>query len=513
MATQTTVEQVFAQGDAAFSELERWRNRWQEAMKYLAPERSLVTDFLNTPRHIYDSAPVVATRNLRNLLISGMMPPWSRWFRLVPGAGVKEKERQDVARELYKISDQLMTILLGSNFYAEMNASWIDIAVPGHAVMTVEPSDDGFGVRFTNVPVERAALQRGRYGRRECVYRKVKYTGYDIMANEKWRAAVEKKAELTKSIKENPAQVVECFIAALPENEMSRMYRKVVALRGYGDLVLEDVTMSRNPYMVAPWENLPEVPYSNGVGMMVMDDARGVNRYQQHVGQLVGLAAGGAWTIHSDLPINTKQFGILPGLMIPVASNDEKNPPIRRLDLPGNPDVARFGIQDKRADISQMTYGDYAGPLGLTPKSAEEIQVRNTKIEQSLGAPMSLITHEFTVPLLQQVIDILGSTRRGLRGLRIDRNEIDVIFLSPVAQAVRMADARSMREAALAAAEVSQYDGRVLGEFNFPAYIRLYNELLGTNPAIIRTAEEAKRYNDEAAQGAMMTAQGMNAAA
>src|SRR3990172_4561599 len=121
------IQKIRAQSDAAFTDQSRWRFRWQEAWTYLAPERDLQNAQPEQADHVYDSSPMVATRGLVNAITAGLMPPWARWFRLAPGIGVPPDDRIDAARMLDRITRELNQHIQSSNFYAELQPTFLDL--------------------------------------------------------------------------------------------------------------------------------------------------------------------------------------------------------------------------------------------------------------------------------------------------------------------------------------------------------------------------------------------------
>src|SRR6056297_2391300 len=92
--------------DGLFDERTSWESLWDITYRFIAPERATVfrQNHKLSPNEIqsevFDSTAIEAAERLVNLLISGMIPPWARWFRLQPRPSLAENVQEELRAPL-----------------------------------------------------------------------------------------------------------------------------------------------------------------------------------------------------------------------------------------------------------------------------------------------------------------------------------------------------------------------------------------------------------------------------
>jgi len=145
--------------EGMFSRRTEYESLWETAYKYIAPERALIyTRDKRTPNEIqdevFDSTAIDSAERLTNLIVSGLVPPWQRWFRVSPGSGVPSIEDREALRPaLQVIEDNMFSLLSRSNFYQEMQPAILDRIVGGTGAIMMKPDKDNQRLRFKCVPL------------------------------------------------------------------------------------------------------------------------------------------------------------------------------------------------------------------------------------------------------------------------------------------------------------------------------------------------------------------------
>src|SRR5690625_5510435 len=131
------------------------------AYRFIAPGRALF--FLNESRsanevgdEIFDSTAIDSAERLTNLIMSGLTPPWARWFRLQPGASIRDPQLREQLRPLLELAeDKMLSVLRQSNFYQELQPLLLDRIVGGTGALKLAPT--GTRPRFTSRPLAAVA--------------------------------------------------------------------------------------------------------------------------------------------------------------------------------------------------------------------------------------------------------------------------------------------------------------------------------------------------------------------
>lgn len=479
----------------------------QDIWDFVMPERQIVrrsgknaNDFYD---NIYDSTAVHGAESLANDMVSGLTPPWVPFFMLEPGPLVKGQKRDQLRAALEPVNKLLFMYINMSNFTQEIQPSYLD-ALVGTGCVTIEPHVSGKGVQFKNIPLNEIMVDESVDGQLDRVYRYYDMAARDILAlyEDECRELVADK-DLYRQMKERPEDK-HCVWAVTVPIEGTKKYRHIVALEKTRDkYVLRDVKLKRNPYIVFRWSKMPHTTMGRGPAMRAYPDVRLLNKILEHALRSAALNAAGVFTAVDDGVFNPYSVKLEPGAILPVMSNNEQNPAMRRLEVGGDLDISQFAIQDLRSGIKKAFHADRFGPVEGPKMTATEVLHRAKIIAQELGATYGRFQTELLIPLIKKLVDILSEQGLIPKNLNIGDQFIDVVFISQLAQAQRLQEVDNLMQFIAFGAQAAQFDPAAGQVIDHQQALRLVAEQLQVTPRVLRTTEEVEQRMADAQEAAM----------
>lgn len=488
-------KRVVSMFDRAFSKREPFAELWEDVYELTIPERwQRIRE--EDPRAIYDSlydsTAVQAAARLSNLLVTGLVPPWVKWFSLVPGPLLPEDQRQALRVQLDLVNKILFIVLNSSNLSQEIQPAFLDLMI-GQGAILVEPARANQGVQFTCVPIDDLAFAEDAEGIVSHIYRRHMVPAWEILRNGKWMDRIGEDSELGRNLRADTTKTHEVKVAVLPTDN-NRFSLHTIIQQGAGGqpgpMYLEDPrVLRRNPYLVFRWSKIAGSPYGRGPALESFGDNRALNKVKELTLLNLALAVNPAVTAVDDGIVNPYNLTIAPGAVIPVLSNDRANPPLSAFNDGRSFDAAFFGMKDVRDSLQIAFLADRFSPITGTKMTATEIIERSRVIAQDLGATYSRLQNELLFPLVRNVVGIL-SAQNILPDIPIDGNVVDVVFLSQLAQAQRLQEVDSLLQFSTVAQQLGQTDPRAGLVLDSVEVLRRMSELMSIDSAVLRDDAE-----------------------
>lgn len=479
-----------------------WQPKWDDVWEFTMPERNRQKG--RNPNayydNVYDSTAIRGARGLANTLLAGLTPPWMPWFMLSPGPAFSATEASEMMEDLDVVNKILMLHFNLSNFIGEMQSSFLDCTVSTGAIR-VEPRPSGVGVQFRNVPLDEIAVTEDEMGELQHIFHRRSMRAEELI--QKYRKEL-KDEQYIKQLEEKPDEMIDLVAATITEGGKTKF---TLWIKEKVDTVLEERTLPRNPYIVFRWSRVPGHSYGVGPAMELYGDNRYLNKIKELAIKNVALAVAGVYTGRDDGILNPHGLRIRPATVIPVASNDQQNPTLQRLDTSAQLDIAQFAIENLRGDIRKGFYADRFTPDGRTPQTATEIVEKAKIIAQELGATYGILEKELLGPLVTKVVDILASQGVIPEEIRVDPYTVGITFLSSLAQAQRLQEVDTLMQFGAVIQQMSQTDPRIATVFDGEKAARKIGELLRVGADVMRSPSEAKQLQEEAMQGMQMMQQ------
>lgn len=489
-----TVAELLKRFSKAEERYQQWRSHHQECFDYAAPERenfSMSAPGQRKNRHIYDSTAVMGLTTYASIIQSSVTPSWMQWMDLMAGDEIPENEKERTDKELEKTTKTFFSHLNSSNFSTEISPAFSDYGIGTGGILVEEnPMGEDDVLRFTNIPLSELYLERDRRN----VWRKFKMDPYRI-------ATVYPNAdlgnELSEMAKKMDSQQVELCMGMLLNKEQGGFtqvvfYKKRLIFTQ--DFKTQRLIVFRNTVM-------PGESYGRGPIMQMLPDIRTVNKVKEFMLQNAALQMSGVYTGVSDGVFNPYTVKIAPGTIIPVNSNNPRNPSMAPLPLSGDLRLGDLIIADLQEGIKKALMVNPLGEFTDPVRSATEQFIRRQENLEQRGASLGRLYSELIQPLVSACIEILQS--RGLVAeFRVDGKEVKIKMQSPLAKAENLDDFRNAQvwlsslaglpeEVTLAAVKLEEV----------PEY---FAEKLGVPLRLIRDEAEQKKITDSLLQAAAM---------
>lgn len=489
MKTRSLVEGLFRSRS-------RWEPVWDIAYRYIVPERAPIvrTSDDGAPQdEVFDSTAIDAAEKLVNLLVSGMIPAWGRWFRLTPGAALSSPDDAAAVRPALRMAeDAILSALSASNFYQEAQPALLDRVVGGTGAIEISTHPE---LSVQCVPLGELAIAEDSSGRIYLVVRSIRHDIASILRlyNDKIPQYLKE-----KWADKQPTDTEQVFVVSMRTVEGTWEYRKV--LDSSPEIELER-SFTRWPRLIATrWSKVPGTPYGRGPGLRALSDTRALNKLKELSLKNAALATSGVYTVVNDGVLNPHTMVVEPGALIPVASNSPNEPSVLPLKPAADFNVAHFSMDELRNSIKSTFMADQFQPLGRTPLSATEVAERTRVIASDMGASLARLQNEMLIPLLNFVADYLKGLGRLPEGLDFDGSIVGVQFVSRMAQAQWQEDFQSIVDVMAIAGQVGQFDPRAALVIDGEASIRELAQLRGMKPELMRGKDEIDGMMQQAQQ-------------
>ena len=311
--------------NAAWSRKENWRNLYEQCYQYALPQRNLYDGYWEDGQsgrvknlQVFDSTAVHGVQRFANRLQSGLFPPDKSWMELFPGSDIPPESQQEVRQGLQVISQKFFSILRQTNFDLAMGEFLLDLSV-GTGIMLVQPGDDLQPIRFQSIPQYLVALEEGPQGTVENVYRKMRVAAENIKVI--WPDA-NLPAVLERKIVDAPQEMINLQESTIL-NVNDGGYGYYVCYKSSDNessmLVYRELTIS--PWIVSRFSKVAGEVMGRGPVVSALGDILTLNKAVELLLKNASLNISGVYTAVDDGVLNPQTIRIVPGAVIPVASN------------------------------------------------------------------------------------------------------------------------------------------------------------------------------------------------
>jgi len=274
---KTRIQELLSIGNAMFSRRRVVDDLWQEIALNFYPERADFTTVRNEgdeySDHLYSSYPVLARRELGNLLSANLRPESDKWFSL----HIDDEELDEQSTES-QFLDHLRDIQwramyeAATGFVRATKQADHDFATFGNAVIWVGPNSAIDGLLYRNHHLRDCAWSENSDGIVDCLYRKWKPTARQLKAM--FGEAVSR--EVKKACEKEPEKTFDCFHIVVParlyeyEGKTGRKYPFVsIYVECLAETVLEEVGIGYFPYVVPRWMTVSGSVYGRSMATAI----------------------------------------------------------------------------------------------------------------------------------------------------------------------------------------------------------------------------------------------------
>ena len=490
--------------------------RWKAIRDYQLPYIGCFDDTADTTDYarrrdtnIYHSVAWQANQSFAAGVMSGLTPPSRQWFRLI-WSNDTMKNHPEAGELLDKRMNILQDVLLKSNFYNAIHSSYLELAF-GQAPLAIFQDADT-GVHFVPFTVGTYMMENGPDGIVDTFCTKYEMTARQLA--DKFGAD-----RLPSSIRaelENGGVKTKHKLWWLVEPNrfhdrnkevMDKYHMKYLSLywleEGEKDF-LDIGGFQEWPIPVARYLVTGNETYGKGPGWFAEGDSKGLQKLEKD--DIIAVELGIKPPMAASATTAKQGINLTHGSYTVV----ERNEPVTPLF---NVNVNLQHLQEKILDLQDRIKRAYSADLfmmleRLEDKSmtAQEVLQRKQEQLQQLGPVVQRLQFEFLRKIIERVYNILD--RAGILpqpedaelALALSQEEVTIEYISPLAQAQKMAGMTNIEQAIAFTGQLAQFDQSVLDKIDFAKTIDSYFDMVGAPASIKRTEEEYEAIQQQKAQ-------------
>ena len=218
------------------------------------------------------------------------------------------------------------------------------------------------------------------------------------------------------------------------------------------------------------------------------------------------LNISGVFTAVDDGVLNPQSIRIVPGAVIPVASNGgARGPSLQPLPRASDIQLTQIVLQDLRMAIKQTLMDDSLPPDTMSARSATEIVERMKLLSVNMGSAFGRLIREAMIPIVRRSMQIMDE--RGLINLplRINGLEVKITPVSPLAKAQNLDDIQDVMQWAQISTQMGPVAAATVKQDAIADYVA---DKLGV-PNSLRTSDEERQELEEQIGQMLQQQQGM----
>ncbi|MFQ6609425.1 MAG: portal protein, partial [Fidelibacterota bacterium] len=400
-----------------------------------------------------------------------------------------------------------------SNFSTEITPSFSDLGIGTGAIQIdeVEFGKEGT-ITFQNVPLAELHPETPIKGKIENVWRPQEIEAGHISLT--WPGASMPKEVENRATKEPQAK--EKILNAMLFNSKDGLYYQLVIHKATKHLMFKQSFKSKR-LIIYRWHVTPGENFGRGPILQKMADIRTVNKVKQFILENAAIQMAGMYTGVDDGVFNPHTARIAPGIVLPVASNETRNPSLAALPRAGDLGLSNLVLEDLQNSIKKSLLADPLGEITDPVRTLGEQILRMQETLKDRGASFGRLKTELIEPLVAAVVDILQS-RGKMAQITINGREVTIKHASPLAKAE---DLETFQNSQLWFQTISSMLPQevVGGAVKIEELPKFWANLLNVPASLIRTKEEraalAQTLIEQAQQGGIIdgnTANTTNAA-
>ena len=424
------VKKLIARKDKAQANLHAYHQVLQDAYTYAAPDRGYFDTLSGGKRttKIYDSTAILGIGTYADKVQQNLVPPWRKWFTLIPGSEIPEEMHEEIQPALDDITDIMYDHINHSNFNTKINEALQDVAISVGSITCEEGDGVESSLTFDSDSVEDVYYEESASGILENSFIdfniRIDQVEETILGS---KLTPKLKSRLTKD--ENAkVELTECII-----KNKDKKYDHIIFSKEDEEIVYEVVDDS-NPRIAFREKVTSKGIYGQGRVIQLLTDIKVLNKICEMDLKNAGLAISGVYTATDDGVLNPYNVRLVPGTVIPVGSNSNQNPSLRPLERNGDFQIAQIKIEQKQDLINKTLFGSPLGEVSRTPvRTLGENQYRQQEAFEMSEAAFSRFQTELLERMIRRMVDVLSKAGK-IQPIVVDGKEITIKFTSPLAK-------------------------------------------------------------------------------
>lgn len=512
------------------TEYDLWVPGWKDIVRYIAPTSGNFAEDAQTKRGqkidyktIIDNSTDSVVDILSAGMMSGLTSPSRSWFELTID-GPKEQMTHAVKNWLYDVKQIIERVFAKSNLYAVLRNFYDEMSVFCTAAFAVE-EDYNTVIHCRQMTIGEFMLAHDHRGRVDTYAREFAMTTAQMVSEFGYENVPQRVQQEYDNKKYSNTHTVRHLIAPNRDRQYGKIGNKnmpfisVYWTEGHPRFLRES-GYEDFPIIASRWElKRPNDSYGRGPGWKALGDVKMLQKLQKK--KLVALDK----SIDPPMMVSSAVQGevnLLPGGLTRYNNTtDAAVKPIYQVqpDLQSN----EYSIEQTRKNIREKFFADMflmISNADAGKMTATEVAERAQEKMMMLGPVLERLKNELLDPLIERTFNICQ--RAGILPHppeEIQGREIQVSYISMIAQAQKATGLNSIRQAAQFAAELAQIqaaagNSEVLDNVDFDGALREGLAAIGATPKMVRAEDDvqAARENRAKQQQALAEQEQMQAA-
>ncbi len=475
----------------------------RDAYTYALPDKGYFHTLSGGKRtlKIYDSTAIIGLGVYADKVQQQLVPPWREWFKLIPGSEVDEVTADEVQPDLDDITDIIYDHLNHSNFNTKINEAFQDVGISTGIITCEEGDGVESSLTFDSVGVEDIVMENSSTGIVENVFKTFTMPIKDIEAD---IPGAKITSEMQKALTVDPMSEVKLVEAVTKNADLK--YDHIIYSIDTKDVIYE-VVDDTNPYIIFRERVASKGIYGLGRIIQLLYDIKVLNKVSEMDLQNAGLAISGVYTASDDGVINPYNIRLVPGTVIPVASNNNQNPSLKALERAGDFQISQLKIEQKQDLINKTLFNNALGEVSRTPvRTLGEVQERTQETAEITNAAFSRFQTELLERLIKRIVDVLQKAGK-IQPIRVDGKEITIKFTSPLAKQQDQMDTNVLVEFSQTLQAIGMPLETVGEKVKFEDVPVFVAKNIGVPAELLRTPEEQNVYKVQQQQAMAAQAQ------
>lgn len=493
--------------------LKRWKSIRDYQLPYIGSfdDTADSTDYARRrDTNIYHSVAWQANQAFAAGVMSGLTPPSRQWFRL-NWANEEMKQYPEAGDLLDKRMTILQDVLLKSNFYNAIHSAYLELAF-GQAPLAIFQDSDT-GVHFVPFTIGTYMMENGPDGVVDTFCTKFEMTARQLV--DKYgedKIPTEIKADLAGGGVKTKYKV---YWLVEPnrfhdknKEVMDKYHMKYLSIywleASSSNEFLDIGGFEEWPIPVARYLVTGNETYGKGPGWFAEGDSKGLQKLEKD--DIVAVELGIKPPMMGSATAAKQGINLVPGSYT-IVGRDEPVKPLFQTQ------VNLQHLQEKILDLQDRVKRSYSADLFMMLErledknmTAQEVLQRKQEQLQQLGPVVQRLQFEFLRLIIERVYNILD--RAGILPTAEDpellelmgSEEVTIEYISPLAQAQKMAGLTNIEQAIAFTGQLAQFDQSVIDKVNWSKAIDSYFDMVGAPASLRRSDKEYEEIQQQKAE-------------
>lgn len=412
----------------------------QDAYKYALPQRErfngTYTELEKKNHHIFDSTAVLEVPKFATRVQMNVTPPWREYVRLTGGPELPRqvREQQAIKIGLSDATEVLFDYFNSSNVHTQEHEAFQDLSIGTGALDFWQGDTGGHPFRFDAVPIFELVPEEGPQSTIESSWRTPRVQVQNI---ERLYPGAILTDEQQKLIKDNQGTKKVDLVEGILFDPDSLRFFGVLMDKKKTPAIMWQTMWRTSPRQIFRWSVVTGEVFGRGPVLQVLPDIKTANKVVEFILRHAALQVAGVYTSMADSAVNPFTMRIAPATVIPVASNDQRNPTIRALERSGDIGLGFEVLEQLQANIRNalLAQPGFLQNLEQGPvQSATAWAIADKRAIAETGGAYGRLQTELVAKRVERGVQILAEQGR-LPPIRVDGRQIALKYESPLSRA------------------------------------------------------------------------------